>query len=528
MKVLKNKFALVIVFALVVAMILPVNVFADGDAPTAGAGPWTVTFVTGVGPAVDPVQVNDGGLVSADHVPSYEEMDSVEGYAFWGWYKDEECTEEFEFEEDAITEDTNIYACYKKLHTITFVSNVELGDEYDEELEGWLIPDGMFMWPPEVPSEIWGEDDDDEDLPLYVFDGMFLDEAFTQRLAPDMPITEDTTVYLHYKPIRGNEVLDEINVTIANPVVGESTDTPIIETEGDAPDIYVWSKQTGILDITIPEGEHWHTYNGDLGGGFMYGMYLPIEVLPQGIFGPDSEYSISDLTSHLYMQIVIITENETEGQDGSYTYNTYTPFIGTFEKGEIYDVYVWLQADDGYDFNVEGLKIVVNGVEIEEEDIMNIQPGQVEFIAHLPAITVYHILDGDGLVHTIGVDGDESFRADGELEDLTAVLLDNEELDINNPEVAEVTVGSTIVTLKQAFLDTLEIGEHILTFVYNDGQVSATFTVKEPDAVQGETNDVKGAETITPNTGDEIKIYIALLMSACVGMIIISKKARKI
>jgi len=494
MKSLKSKIMLVIVFALVLAFVIPAVV------SFAYATEYTVTFETGIGPDVESIKVAEGGLVSADLVPDYDEMDVVEGYEFWGWYKDSNYEEEFEFEEDTITENTTIYAWYRKILTVEYVCNVE-----GVEIESEEILEGMMAYLPYVELP---EDDENE----YVMIGMFKDANYTERYSPDEPITENTTLYLKFENTAANELIEEIHVNIANPVVGNSTDTPSIENiyGEDSGVTYVWKKQTGLLEITIPEGEHWHIYDGDLGGGMMYSMYIPMEIVEEIEL---QGYEPKDLFGHLYMQIIIV-ENTTDEETGNVR-ESYKPFIGTFEKGELYTVYVFLQSDEGYNFSDE-CKVYVNDEELEEDAIKFVTGHQIEFVVDLPAVMEYKILDGANQTHVIDEDGNLAVRANGELEELVALLVDDEKIDITNPEIVELTEGSTIATLKLAYLNTLAVGEHTLTFVYPDGDVLTTFTIAKAEEVV--------EETITPNTGDNIVVYVVLFAIACCGIVIISKK----
>ncbi len=72
----------------------------------------TVTFNTNGGSAVDPVQVDYDTKVSMPAAPTRE------GYTFGGWYKDEACTVEFDFENDVITEDIMLYAKWNQNTTV--------------------------------------------------------------------------------------------------------------------------------------------------------------------------------------------------------------------------------------------------------------------------------------------------------------------------------------------------------------------------------------------------------------------------
>lgn len=67
-------------------------------------------------------------------------------------------------------------------------------------------------------------------------------------------------------------------------------------------------------------------------------------------------------------------------------------------------------------------------------------------------------------------------KADGDLEKLEGIYVDNEKLAESN---YTLTSGSTIVTLKNEYLKTLKSGEYTLKVKYLDGEVETKFTITE-------------------------------------------------
>ena len=65
---------------------------------------YTVTFDTNGGSEIDSQKVEEGGYATQPEDPTKTD------YIFNGWYKDSELTTSFEFDTEAITEDTTIYA----------------------------------------------------------------------------------------------------------------------------------------------------------------------------------------------------------------------------------------------------------------------------------------------------------------------------------------------------------------------------------------------------------------------------------
>lgn len=100
------------------------------------------------------------------------------------------------------------------------------------------------------------------------------------------------------------------------------------------------------------------------------------------------------------------------------------------------------------------------------------EKGKTEEIAILkPEIT-----DGKGQTMVVEAAKDLTFRSSAPLEFFQKVLVDDKEVAAEN---YELTKGSTIVTLKASFLNTLGVGEHKLSVVSSTGTAETTFTVAE-------------------------------------------------
>lgn len=89
---------------------------------------------------------------------------------------------------------------------------------------------------------------------------------------------------------------------------------------------------------------------------------------------------------------------------------------------------------------------------------------------------MYVILDGADAIITAGQS--HTIRASGALADFTELLMDGETV---GADCYTLTEGSTIVTLDADYLASLDEGEHDVTFVYTDGEVSTSLTVKQTD-----------------------------------------------
>ena len=112
----------------------------------------------------------------------------------------------------------------------------------------------------------------------------------------------------------------------------------------------------------------------------------------------------------------------------------------------------------------------------------------------------YRLLEGKGQTFT---DKDLTFKTNGDIDRLDKVLVDGKEI----KEYTKAS-GSTIITLDKEYLSTLTVGKHTLRIAYNDGgYVDTEFNVK---AVVNQTSNQIPAIPMTPDTSDNIMLYISL------------------
>lgn len=96
------------------------------------------------------------------------------------------------------------------------------------------------------------------------------------------------------------------------------------------------------------------------------------------------------------------------------------------------------------------------------------------------------------------------FKTDGEISKFTGVKVDGTLIDVD--KYTAVT-GSTLVTLKKDYLETLSVGKHTLTVVYTDGECTTEFEVKNKVVEKpGTEEDTKpGTDTENPAKPEEDK-----------------------
>ena len=152
-----------------------------------------------------------------------------------------------------------------------------------------------------------------------------------------------------------------------------------------------------------------------------------------------------------------------------------------------------------------------------------------------PGSVDYEILDGANTSRKQNSDGSLSIRGSGEVSKFVGVKVDGNLVDEKNYTVKE---GSTIVTLKADYLNTLSVGNHTFEIIWTDGTASTRFTVSKSDSGSDEPTDNNGTsgsqtddnqQITAPKTGDNSHtgLWISLLgvsLAGLLSMIYVRKK----
>ena len=120
---------------------------------------------------------------------------------------------------------------------------------------------------------------------------------------------------------------------------------------------------------------------------------------------------------------------------------------------------------------------------------------------------VYEVTEGANQKYTITKNNEAKFKinADFRLFDDGKVYVDNE---LVNPKNYTAESGSTIITLKKEFVDTLSVGKHTLKVLFNDGGQATTIFNVAKTTVPVEN----------PNTLDNVMIYIVSGILSIIGI----------
>ena len=186
------------------------------------------------------------------------------------------------------------------------------------------------------------------------------------------------------------------------------------------------------------------------------------------------------------------------------------------------------KAEHTFEWVVDKPATVEAKGERHEECTVCGEKGKTEEIAILkPEIT-----DGKGQTMVVEAAKDLSFRSNAPLVFFQKVLVDDKDVAAENYVLTE---GSTIVTLKASFLNTLGVGEHKLSVVSTTGTAETTFTVAEAGKpAPGQTTTTTTTTTTTskpkkragketlPESGDSTYVMAGAVLAAGVAALLLA------
>lgn len=201
--------------------------------------------------------------------------------------------------------------------------------------------------------------------------------------------------------------------------------------------------------------------------------------------------------------------------------------ITSFEEGKKYLYSVRATAKGDFVFANEGvLKAKLNGEDLSGSNSILVSADGKDLQITSKTITIqtpdeYKVIEGANSSWTQNSEGTLTFRADGDFSKFLGIKVDDSWVDSEN-YISDS--GSTIVTLKNEYLQTLAAGTHKMTFVYTDGECNTNFEIKE----------AKEAEEIyensdNPTTGDSsnILLWVSLFSAGVLVAIVIAVCNRK-
>ena len=226
-------------------------------------------------------------------------------------------------------------------------------------------------------------------------------------------------------------------------------------------------------------------------------------------------------------------------KEGSTIVTLKTDYLNTLSVGTHTFEILWTDGSAGTTFTSKA-DSSDNGNN-NQNDNDNSNRDDTENIIPDPDPVDYEILDGANSNWEQNSDGSLSIRGSGALSKFVGVKVDGTLVDAKNYTVKE---GSTIVTLKTDYLNTLSVGTHTFEILWTDGSAGTTFTSKADSSDNGNNNqndndnsnrddsvlpDDSDKKEEAPETGDDtpsVWLFILTIISG-MGLILTAKKRRK-
>lgn len=247
---------------------------------------YTVTFDMGGKAANVTENVEKGQSVSS---PSTDP--EAEGYVFTGWFADEECTTEYNFD-TPVKKDTTIFAGWREASkfTVTFSANKV---EAKDMPEAQTIEEGKTVTKPVEDPAADG----------YTFTGWFADEDCTTEYDFKTVITKNTTIYAGWK--EGNDPAKGLTVSFnmmdhgsAIPAQTVSLNGTVEQPDNPSEEGWVfggWFKEEGCVNE--------YNFNDPVKENFtLYAKWTEeIEAASKGISALDNRPVIDENTTDIYL-----------------------------------------------------------------------------------------------------------------------------------------------------------------------------------------------------------------------------------
>lgn len=282
------------------------------------------------------------------------------------------------------------------------------------------------------------------------------------------------------------------------------------------------SNQVGYALTSTATELDWHgtaTLTMSIDSAYFAGKGYAVKVDGKAIELSDKgTYELKDVEGDVNVTVEGVLKHEPDGSGWAHDAKNHWHVC---RCGEVID-----KAEHAFEWVVDKPATVEAKGEKHQECTVCGEKGKTEEIAILaPEIT-----DGKGQTMVVEAAKDLSFRSNAPLAFFQKVLVDDKEVDAENYELTE---GSTIVTLKASFLNTLGVGEHRLSVVSSTGTAETTFTVAEaakPTPGQTTTTTTttttkfkkKGGKTALPSAGDSAYVMAGAVLAAGVAALLLA------
>ncbi|MDD6058542.1 MAG: DUF6273 domain-containing protein [Clostridiales bacterium] len=140
--------------------------------------------------------------------------------------------------------------------------------------------------------------------------------------------------------------------------------------------------------------------------------------------------------------------------------------------------------------------------------------------------TTYQIINGAESSWTAGSSEGLTIRGNGDFDKFTGVKVDGKLLDQSHYTAKE---GSTVITLKASYLNTLSAGNHTVEILWTDGSASTTVTIHASTSNDSALPSGTNKKDDVPKTGDSTSIVWLFIPAGLsgTGLLLTAKKGRK-
>lgn len=284
------------------------------------------------------------------------------------------------------------------------------------------------------------------------------------------------------------------------------------------------SDQVGYALTSTAAELDWHgtaTLAMSIDGAYFAGKDYAVKVNGTSVkLSAKGTYELKDVEGDVNVTVEGILKHEPDGSGWAHDAKNHWHVC---RCGEVLD-----KAEHTFEWVVDKPATVETKGERHEECTVCGEKGKTEEIAILKP----EIIDGKGQTMVVDVAKDLSFRSSAPLRYFQKVLVDDKEVAAENYVLTE---GSTIVTLKASFLNTLGVGEHKLSVVSTTGTAETNFTVAEaakPAPGQATTTTTTttttskpkkkaGKETL-PESGDSAYVMAGAVLAAGMAALLLA------
>lgn len=304
---------------------------------------------------------------------------------------------------------------------------------------------------------------------------------------------------------------------------GESPATEITVAAGRKLVVSLPSNQVGYKLTSTATELDWHgtaTLTMSIDSAYFAGKDYAVKVNGKAVeFSAKGTYELKDIEGDVNVTVEGVLKHEPDGSGWKTDTENHWHVC---RCGEVID-----KAKHNFEWFVdEPATVEAKGKKHQECTVCG-EKGKTEEIA----ILAPEIIDGKGQTMVVDAAKDLSFRSSAPLGFFQKVLVDDKEVASENYVLTE---GSTIVTLKTSFLNTLGVGEHKLSVVSSTGTAETTFTVAEaakPTPGQTSTTTTtttsskskkKAGKTAMPSVGDSAYVMAGAVFAAGVAALLLA------